>query len=322
MTPDVLIVGGGVIGLSIAQACTRRGALVTLLTDGRPGATMAAAGMLCPSFEAMQTGGRELADMGALSLALWDGFSASLADDPAKIGYERRGTIGIGYPPGALVGEPATVPDGLQAGGAVLVPGEGQVDPRRLLLALEAWCDGHGVIRRHGRVAALTGDRIVEGVRLADGETVRAPVIVVAVGAGRLLCDPQMKAVRGRAFLVRNVLGLTRVVRSPGVYLAPKSGDTLYVGATEEEEGASRDGEAMADGLWSEACWLAPELRHADVLRRFDGIRPKHFDELPVIGPDPARQGLIRALGHHRNGVLLAPLTGERVADAAAGLRR
>ena len=95
---------------------------------------------------------------------------------------------------------------------------------------------------------------------------------------------------------------------------APKPGRTLYVGATEEEAETSRAGRAAADGLWSEALWLAPGLRDAEVLDRFEGLRPRLPSELPLIGPHPGIERLLLAVGHHRNGVLLAPLTAQRIA--------
>ena len=316
---DVLVIGGGVIGLSVAHECARRGASVTLLSDGAPGASLAAAGMLCPAFEAMQTGGRALAGMGLASLGLWDAYAARLGD-AGTLGYERRGTVGVGYPPRALPGTPAPVPAGIEAGGAVLVAGEGQVDPRRLAGALARACGASGVRAARGRAARLTAEGArVTGAELAGGEVLSANATVAATGAGALVPGVRLTGVRGRAFLVRNTLGLDRVVRSPSVYLAPKPDGLLYVGATEEEAGASRDGPAAPDGLWSEACWLAPSLRGAGVLARFDGVRPRTEDELPMIGPHGALTGPVLALGHHRNGVLLAPLTAARAADAALG---
>ena len=319
--PDILVIGGGVIGTSIAWRLAAGGASVTLLADGAPGATMAAAGMLCPSFEAMQTGGRTLAAMGARSLSLWDGFAAALADDPATaLGYDRSGVIGVGYPAAKLVGAQVPVPDGLAAGQAVLIEGEGQVDPRLLMTALTEACERAGVGRVRGRAASLlVTDGAAAGAILAAGGVLRAGRTVVASGMGALVPGLGLHTVRGRAFLVRNTLGLTCVVRSPSVYLAPKPGGTLYVGATEEEEGASRDGPAAPEGLWSEALWLAPGLRGAEVLARFDGLRPRTADELPVIGRHETLERLWVASGHHRNGVLLAPLTAQLIADDLLG---
>ena len=316
--PDVLVIGGGVIGLSVAWTLARDGADVTLLSDGAPGASAAAAGMLCPSFEAMQTGGRRLAAMGARSLALWDGFAEALdTSDPARaLGYDRGGVIGVGYAPGAVRGRAVPAPDGIAAAEGVLVAGEGQVDPRLLLAALTDACARAGVTTVRGRAERLDlADGAAIGAALAGDRRVRAGRVVVAAGAGALSPVP-LVPVRGRAFLVRNVLRLTRVVRSPSVYLCPKADGALYVGATEEAAGAARDGPAAADGLMSEARWLAPALADADVLVRFDGMRAKTPSELPVIGPYPDVAGLVLAVGLHRNGVLLAPLAARMVADA------
>ena len=322
MRPDVLILGGGVIGLSAAHACAVRGARVTLVHDGAAGASAAAAGMLCPSFEAMQTGGRTLAALGQASLALWDDYAKTLADDPMDLGYERPGVIGVGYPPGALPGPDAPVPPGIEAGRAVLVAGEGQVDPRRLLPRLAAACRAANVrfVTCRAERLILDGElQAARGALMADGTRIEAGLTVAATGASGLVPGIGLERVRGRAFLVRNVLGLTRVIRSPGVYLAPKPGGTLYVGATEEEAGTSRAGQAATDGLWSEALWLAPALRDAEIAERFDGWRPRLPDELPLIGRHPAIGRLLLAMGHHRNGVLLAPLTARRIADEALG---
>ena len=317
-TFDVCVVGGGVIGGAIALAAADQGARVVQIADDGPAASQAAAGMLCPSFEAMHEGGRGLAALGAESLALWDAFAERLAAD---IDYRRGGALGVGYPPGLLIGAPVAVPPGVDAGDGTLVPNEGQVDPRRVLSALRARCAAAGVTHLRESVTDLH-----EVAGTVGGVTVAAaPILarrtVLATGAGASLVRPGLlRAVRGRAFRVRpkRSLGLpgAGVLRSPSVYLCEKSDGTLYVGATEEEHGA-RAGQAMLDGLWHEACWLAPTLKDAERLGTYDGMRPMTEDGLPIIEPDPTREGLFLALGHHRNGVLLAPLTARRAATWA-----
>ena len=316
-TFDVCVVGGGVIGGAIALAAADQGARVVQIADDGPAASQAAAGMLCPSFEAMHEGGRGLAALGAASLALWDGFAARLGDD---LDYRRGGALGVGYPPGMLRGQPAAVPPGIAASGAVLVPNEGQVDPRRVVGALTACCRAIGVVRRSAVVTQLreaNGEIEIESAA-ADGEAISARRVVLATGATPGLAPSGlMRPVRGRAIRARLRAPLSLpgagVLRSPSVYLCEKGDGTLYVGATEEEQG-DRPGEAMLNGLWHEACWLVPALRDAERLGVFDGLRPTTVDGLPVVGPDPERGGVFLALGHHRNGVLLAPLTARRAA--------
>lgn len=314
MPGHVVVIGAGVIGLTCALTLARRGAGVTLLSDGRPGATAAAAGMLCPSFEALHHGGPALYEMGTRSLALWDAFAASLTDDPAgALGYRRDGAVGVGFPPGTLDGEPAPVPDGIEATGAVLVPGEGRVDPRRLLAALDAACEGAGVTRVQGEVATLTAGPDGVIVRTNEGEAVTARRVVVAGGAGPLaasLAGGRLDPIRGRAFRVADVPAPARIVRSPSVYLCPDPDGTLYVGATEEE----RDMPSAPGALWSEACWLMPALRGGRIVGHYDGVRPGTTNGLPIVRRCEGIEGVTLALGHHRNGVLLAPLTAERVA--------
>ena len=324
MSPDVLIVGGGVIGLSAALACADAGARVSVLSGDAPPASLAAGGMLCPSFEAAHEGGRALARLGLESLALWDGFAERVSDGaPRTLDYRRSGVLGVGYPPGFLRGEPVAAPACVEAGNAVLVPREGQVDPRRLLGRLDAALTERGVGRHAGSVDVLIErNGRVEGAR-AGGRIVRAGRTILATGAtspAAFGLPPGLTVpIRGRAFATR-LPGLpplpgSGVLRSPSVYVCQKADGTLYVGATEEV----RDGDAMLEGLWLEAGWLIPALRAAERLAVYDGVRPGTVDGLPVVEPDRSREGLFLALGHHRNGVLLAPLTAQRAAAWATG---
>ena len=319
---DVLVIGGGVIGLAAALACADRGARVTVLRGVRPPSALAAAGMLCPSFEAMHEGGRALAAMGAESLALWDGFAARVSGgDPRALDYRRDGALGVGYPPGFLGGAPCDVPGGIEAAGGVLVPNEGQVDPRRLLLALARRLHEAGAAMVEANADGLMreGARVVGA--LAGGEPTRADRTVLATGAagqaGGLAPTGLIRPLRGRAFGARLAPGDhlalpgAGVLRAPTTYLCQKADGSIYVGATEE----TRPADAVLDGLWHEACWLVPALRRAARVAVFDGVRPGTEDGLPVLRAEAP--GLFLALGHHRNGVLLAPLTAARAADWA-----
>jgi glycine oxidase len=319
MSARVIVIGGGVIGLACALELARGGAETVVLDDGGPPATAAAAGMLCPSFEALHFGGPGLARMGAESLALWDGFAASLSDDPgAALGYRRDGAIGVGFPPRALKGEAVPVPRGFEAGTALLVPEEGQVEPRALLRALGQACRAAGVRFEPKRAAGVRSTDGIVGIETEEG-LVEADAAVCSGGASalaRALSGGRLMPVRGRAFLVRGLdPSPERVVRSPSVYLCPRADGTAYVGATEEE----RDMPSAPDALWHEACWLMPGLRATAVVGRFDGVRPGTADGLPIIERSRDAPGLVLALGHHRNGVLLAPLTARRVAAYVAG---
>ena len=318
---DVLILGGGVIGLTVALACADRGARVGVLTGERPPTTLAAGGMLCPSFEAAHEGGRTLAALGGESLALWDDHAARVTDGvPMVIDYRRGGVVGVGYPPGFLKGASLPVPQGVQADAAVLVPEEGQVDPRRLMTALDRRLTEIGVERHAVTATELLreGGRVVGAA--AGGARFLAARTILATGAGTGLA-PQglIEPVRGRAFAARLpddvVFDLpgADVLRAPAVYVCRKADGVLYVGATEE----LRPADAVLDGLWHEACWLIPALRRAERLSVFDGMRPGTRSGLPVLRA--AEEGLFLALGHHRNGVLLAPVTAARAAAWALG---
>ena len=313
---DVLVIGGGVTGLAAALACADGGARVVVLRGSRPPAALAAGGMLCPSFEAMHEGGRTLAALGADSLALWDAFAARVSEgDPTALDYRRGGALGVGYPPGLVGGRRCDVPAGIEAEGGVLVPGEGQVDPRRLMTALERCLRTASVRLSEGDAVTLLreGDA-VRGAVTTDG-TVRAARTVLATGASGGLAPPGLlRPVRGRAFAARLAPGDrldlpgAGVLRAPTVYLCEKADGTLYVGATEELRAA----DAVLDGLWHEACWLVPALARATRTGVFDGMRPGTDDGLPVLRE--GAPGLYLALGQHRNGVLLCPLAARRAA--------
>ena len=353
--PDLVIVGGGLIGLAAARALARRGAAVTVLDrDPEPrGASWAAGGMLAPLVEAPDPG--PFLTFGLEALVRWPGWAAEIEREGGlPVGLTRRGELMVagggdatdalrarfdwqaaaghrvewldGTAPRAV--EPALA-DGWTAG--LHLPGHAHVDPRRLLKAVAAAARAAGVDVRSGvgvRGVARTGHTL-RGVQLDDGTVIPAPRVVVAAGAwsGGLAGLPRplpVAPVRGQMLevaLERPLLGGLLV--GGGVYLIPRDHDhrpSIVVGSTMERVGfdTSTDPATIAL-LRRRAEALLPALRGLPERARWAGLRPGTPDDLPVIGADPELPGLIVATGHHRNGVLLAPVTADAVADLVAG---
>lgn len=311
---DVAILGAGVIGASAAFHLADRGYRVALVGDGASGATAAAGGMLSPHFEI----GHEAAEpalkrMLEDSLDAWDAFAGRLSDDPyAAFGYRRDGVYGIGYharPRGAVLPESDALP-AFTRRPSLFCPDEGAVEPAPLLAALrrEAGARGAALISGAGRVTA-------KGLEVA-GERIAADVIVIATGANQQTGPSGLQGVKGEAFLFRLAKGdedaVPQVVRSSTAYFIPRTDGTLYLGATEEWPGAIS---ATADDLYRDAVRLLPCLERAERIDRFVGMRPFVSRRGPLIARDTERAEVIHAVGHHRNGILLAPLTAQAIED-------
>jgi glycine oxidase len=232
---------------------------------------------------------------------------------------------------------------------ALEAPDDHSVDPRRLLVALRRACVRAGVqVREHAPVSALVragaGDRApvvdgdpasaadgaVSGVALADGERVRAERVVIAAGArsGELagLAPHErvpVRPVKGQILRLRDPAGpglLERTVRFHGGYLVPRGDGRYVLGATVEERGF--DTQPTVGGvheLVRHARELVPGVLELQIEELSVGFRPATPDNVPAIGPG-AVEGLVWATGHHRNGILLTPLTAELVADALTGM--
>jgi glycine oxidase len=355
----VLVAGGGVIGLSVAWRAAQDGALVSLLErDGLGhGASRVAAGMLAPVAEVeFGAAGRRVLHLGLRSAAMWPGFATELGDaSGADVGLQQTGTmllardadearelerqrafreqLGLAVRPlrgsQARELEPALAP-GVRM--ALEAPEDHSVDPRVVLAALEQACRAAGVqVREHCAVAALARDAsgAVTGVRLADGDTVAAGEVVVAAGAwsggvAGVPGDerPPVRPVRGQILRLRDPQGpglLRRVVRFEGGYLVPRGDGRYVLGATVEERGFCEL--PTAGGVYEllrDAHELVPGVRELELEELSVGFRPGTPDNAPAIGRG-ARDGLIWATGHYRNGILLAPLTAELVGDVLAG---
>ena len=346
---DIIVVGAGIVGCAIAHELARRGASVEIV-DERPvgtGATQASAGVLAPYIEARE--GSPLLDLTVRSLGLFDAFVERVAKDSgAGVLYRRTGTLDIALTDAELQALRATahtlarrdVPallldaqavrseepqlDGGAIGG-LLIESHGFVAAGELTRALAAAARrvGAQLIERSRvrRITRLHGDMIVE----TDRGSLSSNAVVLAAGSwsGEIAIDGvgttvPVRPVRGQ-LLHLGWIGtpLRRVTWSGRCYLVPWEDGTLLVGATVEEAGF--DERTTVEGvreLLDAVCGIVPRASTAGFLGARVGLRPATPDDLPVIGPSSVMPNLMYATGHYRNGVLLAPLTAQLVADA------
>ncbi len=353
---DAIFVGGGVIGLSCAWRAAARGARVAVLERAEPpaGATNVAAGMLAPVGE-LTFGEPELLELTLASARLYPGFVAELeAASGERTGYAECGALHVALdrdeaaelrrrhdlqrsleleaewlaPRACRELEPGLTPS---LNGGVLAAGEAAIDPRALARALVAALRAAGGELRSGCEVAdglWEGERLA-GVRTAAGEELRADAVVLANGAWSGATPwlpeearPPVRPVKGEVVELgardgEPVCG--RILAAERVYLVPRGDGRLIVGATVEEQGFETT--VTAGGvheLLREAYRLLPDVAEMELLGAIAGLRPGTPDNLPRIGPG-AVEGLLLATGHYRNGILLAPLTADRIATQLAG---
>jgi len=353
---DAVFVGGGAIGLACAWRAAQRGARVAVLERAEPpaGATRVAAGMLAPVGE-LAFGEPRLLEMTLAAAGLYPEFVAELeAASGEATGYAQHGALHIALdrdeaaelrrvhelqrslgldaewlPPRRCRDlEPGLTPS---FNGGVHAPGEAAVDPRALTRALLAALAAAGGERRTGTdvVAGVFDGARLAGVRTAAGEELRAESVVLAAGAwsGRAEwlpepARPPVRPVKGQILELRSRDGAPpcgRIVASERVYLVPRPDGRLIVGATSEEQGF--DTAVTAGGvheLLREAYRLLPDVAEMELVDAMAGLRPGTPDNLPLVGPG-AIDGLLLATGHYRNGILLAPLAAEALADLLVG---
>jgi glycine oxidase len=349
-TPHVVIIGAGVIGLGIAWRLAQR-ATVTVFDRGKAGAgaSHAAAGMLAACCEA-EPGEETLVMLGRESQKRWPAFAEELeqasgidvelrregtlvlaltADDQATIAHHLEFQRRLDLPLEWLSAAATRAREPRLAGkiaGALFSPQDHQVDNRKLAQALRIAAERAGVnIHEHQPVKelAVRGGQ-AKGVVLEDGTSVAADIVVLAAGAwsraiGGLPPDrrPPVRPIKGQMLALRMDPAdplLTHVLWAPGAYLVPRRDGRLIVGATVEEKGF--DTTVTAGGLLAllEAAWRAiPAVEELPVDEIWVGHRPGSRDDAPILGPGPL-DGLFYATGHHRNGILLAPVTADAVA--------
>jgi glycine oxidase len=363
MRYDVVVVGGGIIGLVTAWRAAQRGVRIAV-ADPEPGggAARVAAGMLAPVTE-LGYGEETLLELNLASARRYPDFAAELADATGlDLGYRSCGTLAValdaddrahlrelhafqrslGLHSQWLTGrecrrlEPMLAP-GVRGG--LRVDGDHQVDPRRLAKALLRAAQLAGVdFHRQlvARVATVRGR--VAGVVLTDGTALDADRTVLAAGSRSGMVEglpepalPPVRPVKGQVLRLRMPDGppgqgpfLSRtvraVVRGGHVYLVPRENGELVVGATSEELGW--DTTVTAGGVYEllrDAHELVPGITELPLLETLAGLRPGSPDNAPLLGPVPSLPGLVLATGHHRNGVLLTPVTGEVLAEVLTG---
>jgi len=341
----LLILGGGLMGLAIAHQLARRGRAVTVLSrNRREAAGFVAAGMLAPHAEGLT--GTQLA-LGQASLAATPAWVAQIeADSGLRCGLRPCGIVvpvasaaaaeayptashGVVLDRAALEREVPGIGATWQAG--LLFEQDGQIDNRRRLMrALERACAGLGVSFEEGsEVEALRRDRsgALAGVVLqrADGSrvTLACPQAVLACGAwsAQLLPELPVFPVKGQMLSLQGPReALRRVIFGPGTYLVSREDGLLVVGATSEPEAGFSPGLTPPGQRQLEAgiAALLPEASRWPPMERWWGVRPCTPDQGPLLGASPI-PGLWLATGHHRNGVLLAAITAELLAESLAG---
>jgi glycine oxidase len=348
-TPDVVVIGGGVMGCAIALRLAERGLKPTVLERSVPGAeaSSVAAGILAPLVE---HGRPDVATrIGVTSREMHAALAQKLREEVAiDVGFRRCGAMHVALDDG----DAAELPDRARAieaaGGKVEVladrearkrepglsldvrlaldlPEEAQVETGLFVRALAIAAQKAGATFRTGstvRGLRVEGDR-ARGVML-DGGPLDAAHVVVAAGAWTSQV-PGLEAWRIRP--IRGQL-LTADVRPPiarrilhgrAAYVVPRPDGRVVCGATMEDAGFEKEITLGGiGGIIASALRLAPGLARATLLSHAVNFRPESPDGLPLVGPaGPA--GLWLATGHHRNGILLAPITAELVADAIAG---
>ena len=350
MRSEVLIIGGGVIGLSIARELHKSGLKhITLIEKGLCGeeASWAAAGMLSPQVEADEAG--VFFDLCCASRDLYPAFAAELLDETGvDIELDRTGTLYLAFSDADVneisarykwqqkvglsvehlsQGETRRIEPivSLFVRGALFFSNDWQVESRRLIAALERYAELNGIkiIQRTEVEELAVENNCVAGVKTNDG-TITADTTVVAAGAWTSLIrlgdadlPVRIEPIRGQIVAFQpNKRLLQHVMCTRRGYIVPRRDGRVLAGSTVERVGFDKSVTEAASGSIREmASEIAPLIANWATADRWSGLRPSTSDGLPVLGPISGIDGLFMATGHYRNGILLAPVTAKLVAN-------
>ncbi len=350
---EVLIIGGGVIGLTIARQLRKKGVgRITILERGRVGeeSSHAAAGMLAVQAETDEADdffrlcddsnklypefARELLDETGVDIELEQSgtlYAAFTENDVGEIRRRYEWQTKSGLPVEHLSAEavrkiePFISPD---VRGALFFPNDWQVENRKLLAALRKYAETNQIeIVEHKKVKNL----LIENGKIFGAETdaqkFTAETVVLTTGAWTSLIKtdgltmPNVKPIRGQIVCYQTAKRLfQRVIYSPRGYLVPRRDGRILIGATVEDAGFDKTvTEAGTKFLRENALEIAPSLANLNITEQWAGLRPCEADNLPILGAFPAARNLFIATAHYRNGILLAPKTAEIITDLIVG---
>ena len=351
-TTDILIIGGGVIGLTLARQLKLKGIRQITILEKNQSCGMessnAAAGMLAPQSEADKTD--DFFDFCRASRDLYPHFSEQLSSETGvDIELDRSGTLYAAFTENDSAeirrryewqkkaglnieylsaeetrrAEAFISPDVREA---LFFPNDWQVENRKLLAALRKYCELNQIqIIENVEIKSLvTENGKIVGAKSED-ESFHAETVILTTGAWTSLIkfgenapsSIKVKPIRGQMLSYRTAKRLfTKVIYSPRGYLVPRSDGRILVGATVEDVGFDKSLTANGTNfLQSNALEIAPNLVNLEIAESWAGLRPFAADGLPILGEFPEIENLFVATAHYRNGILLAPLTAKILAD-------